>query len=308
MSGPGRPVRWASNRNNARRRAVDVTMSVLALACVAIAIVPLGSVLYTAAVRGGAVLSPGFLVHTTPPPCNPSLGACPPDGVYNALVGSLVTVGLAALGALPLGILTGIYLAEFARGRVGHVVRFLVDVLSGVPSIVMGLFVFAIFLDGFQANIWDRTWVFSVVSGAVVLGILMVPIVARTCDEALRLVPNALREAGLALGIPRWRVVLRVVLSTGRAGVLTGALLASARAAGESAPLIMTAFGNAFTFSGLNSPTYTLPLLIYKFGTSGEPNWVPIAWGAALLLVLLMLVLSVTARLILLRRSGSGFG
>ena len=278
-----------------RRRVLDLTARMLTLVCVVLALVPLASILLTAGARGGAVLSPSFLISAEPLPC--TVVSCPIGGIWPAIEGSFVLLGLASLIAMPIGIAAGIYLSEYGRHRVGRTASFLIDVLSGVPSIVVGVFAFSLFLAA------DPKIVFSAVDGAFALSILMLPVVVRTTEESLRLVPRSVREAALALGIPRHRAILRIVLPTGGGAVVTGAILAVARAGGEAAALLFTAFGNRLGFVGLFQPTEAIPPLIYIFGTSSSKNWVADAWGAALVLILLMLGLSLTARIVLSRRS-----
>jgi len=286
-----------------RRRITNAAMSAAAFACVIIALVPLASILYSAAVEGGKAIGPAFFTQNEPPPCSPTLQAnCPTGGIANALQGTLILVGIATLIALPLGILTGIYLSEYGRlSRFGAGVRFVTDVMTGIPSIVVGIVIFAIFLLVAQAGWIPLRYVTSATSGIVALTVIMTPIVARTVEEALRLVPTTIREAALALGIPRWRAILRIVLSTGKAGVVTGALLAVARASGETAPLIVTAGGSFFGFAGFDQSIAAMPLLIYVNGLSGVPNYVTLAWGTALVLILIMLGISLAARLALHR-------
>ncbi|MFI5415372.1 MAG: phosphate ABC transporter permease PstA, partial [Candidatus Lutacidiplasmatales archaeon] len=228
----------------------------------------------------------------------------PQGGVADAILGTLHLVGLASAIALPVGILGGIYLSEFSERPLARPARFLADVMTGIPSIVIGVFVFGIFYFVAQEG-WIST--FSAVSGytgAVALAVIMIPVVARTCEESLRLVPTSIREASLALGIPRHRTIVRIVLSSARGGVLTGALLAVARAGGETAPLLLTAGFTTGSIFGLSGWTPSLPVLIYQFSAGGEPNTTQLAWGAALMLVLMMLVISVGARLALRNRFG----
>lgn len=282
---------------DARRRAKDRAMSLACLACVAIALVPLGSILAEAVARGLPAIRPEFFAETQPPPCSPQLsGSCPAGGIANALEGTLILVLLSSAVALPFGILVGVYLSEYGHGRLGQAVRFFTDVMTNIPSIVVGIFVYSLLV------LVSRDIVFSALSGGAALATIMVPIVARTTEEALRLVSNATREAALALGIPKYRVVLRVILSTARGGLLTGALLAVARVGGETAPLIMTAFGNPFLAQGLDHPVDALTLRIYYYGISPFENWQALAWGSALLLVLLMLGISMASRLLLRQR------
>jgi phosphate transport system permease protein len=289
-----------------RRKAVSETMSALALGCVVVAIIPLGSILYESVVRGAKVISPTFFTAAPPLPCNPTLG-CQHGGIYSAIQGTLLLVLIAGAIALPIGILAGIYLSEFGRNRFGSVARFIADVLTGVPSIVVGVVVFSLFLVLSQDGVIPSNYVLSVLSAGVALSFIMIPIVARTAEEALQLVPTSVREAALALGIPRYRSVLRIVLTSARAAVVTGALLAIARAGGETAPLIILNAGSNFPFdpgSGLHQPTASLPYSVYYWIQSPYTNWKDDAWGATLVLVAIMLLISIVARLALRNRFG----
>jgi len=286
-----------------RRRVVDWVARVLAVACLVAALVPLLSILWTAATLGGPRLLDGWSFLTGPfaGPCSPNITPnCSYGGIGPALQGTLILVGVAALIAMPTGILAGIYVSEFGKNRFGRTLSFLADVLSGTPSIVVGLFAFATFLY------LDPTLVFSTLAGAFALSVIMLPVVVRTTEESLRLVPRSVREGAFSLGIPQFRTTLRIVLPTGGAAVVTGALLATARAAGEAAPLLFTSFGleSQLGFQGLDHPVNAIPPLIYLWGY-GEPyaNWRSDAWGMALVLILMMLALSLFARWILARRA-----
>lgn len=209
-------------------------------------------------------------------------------GMANAIVGTLELVGLACLMGVPVGILSGVALSEFGTSRFGKIVRFSADVLSGVPSIVVGLFVYALIVVH-QKH-------FSAFAGGVALAIIMLPTVTRTTEELLRLVPDSLREAALALGVPRWRATISVVLRTAAPGIATGVMLAVARVAGETAPLLFTAFNNRFWASALGEPTATLPVQIFTYAVSPYDDWRQQAWTGAFVLVLLVLVLNIAAR------------
>lgn len=287
-------------------------MAGLCLLCVVVALIPLASILYESVSRGLAAFSPEFFSGgRLPSPCNPALTTCPPGSIWPAIEGSLTMLGLASLVAIPIGILAGIFLSEYGHLPVVGWMRFFIDVMTGIPSIVVGIFVYALFLDLATSGVFDTSWVLSAVAGSTALTIIMLPIVARTTDESLRIVPTSMREAGLALGIPRWRVTTSVVLSTGRTSVVTGALLAVARAGGETAPLLMTTTFAQYTIQKLNGPIAALPPLIYFYGLSAYPNWITLAWGAALVVVGIMLAISVAARLAagtLASRSGLGGG
>ncbi|MFA5896676.1 MAG: phosphate ABC transporter permease PstA [Thermoplasmata archaeon] len=284
---------------DARRHWTDLAVSVAALACVVLALIPLGSILFEATSRGLRAWGPDFFLKNQPAPCSPQISVtCESGGIANALQGTLVLIALSSLLAIPFGILAGIYLSEYGNNRIGGAVRFFTDVMTGIPSIVVGIFVYGLLI------LTARDIVFSTIAGTVALATIMVPIVARTSEEALRLVPGSIREAALALGIPKHRVTSRVVLSSARSGLVTGALLGVARVGGETAPLLFTAFGNPFGFQGLDHPADALTLRIYYYGISAFQNWQDLAWGSALLLVLLMLGISVASRLALRNRFG----
>jgi phosphate transport system permease protein len=280
-----------------RRHLVSRLMAVLCLGCVVIAIIPLGSILYTAAARGIPSFSAAFFTHNLPGPCNPSFETCAAAGIWPAIEGTFILVGLASLVAIPVGILAGIFLSQYGHLRSVRTMRFFIDVMTGIPSIVVGIFVFALFLDLSQSGVFDVSWVLSALAGSTALIIIMLPIVARTTEDSLRLVPGTLREAGLALGVRRWRVTMSVVLSTGRTAVVTGTLLAVARAAGETAPILVTTIFTQFPFTKLNAPLASIPVLIYEYGTTPYANQISLAWGAALFIVAIMLVISIAARL-----------
>jgi len=206
----------------------------------------------------------------------------------NAIVGSLVLIGLAACVGVPVGILSGLYLAESRDRRLPWLVRFLADVLNGVPSIVIGIFVYALVVRPMRH--------FSALAGGLALGIIMIPIVVRTTEELVRLVPASLREAGLALGVPHWKVMLRIVVPTASAGIITGVMVAIARIAGETAPLLFTAFGNRFWHHGLDEPIAALPLQIFAYAIAPFDDWHRQAWAGALVLILIVFVVSLLAR------------
>jgi phosphate transport system permease protein len=209
-------------------------------------------------------------------------------GMANAIVGSLVLVGLASCLGLPIGILGGIYLAESRDRRLPWIARFLADVLNGVPSIVIGIFAYGLLVLPFRR--------FSAIAGGFALAVIMLPIVVRTSEELVRLVPSSLREAALALGLPEWKVVLRVVLPTARAGIITGVMVSIARVAGETAPLLFTAFGNRFWHQRLDEPIAALPLQIFAYAISPYDDWHRQAWAGALVLIGIVFVVSLAAR------------
>lgn len=287
---------WSSSRL-ARRRWFNRVMGGMALACIFIAMIPLVSILWTAAVRGGQYISLTFIFGSVSVPCKLGTTGCTVGGIGPDFVGTLILMGLSACIAIPLGILAAVYLAEYGKGWFGRSVSFCMDVMSGVPSIVLGVFVYSIFL------LYDQNCGLGMVPGAVVLAIIMLPIVTRTAEESLKFVPDTLREAGYALGIPKHKVVRKVVLRTSIAPIATGSLLAVARAGGETAPLLFTAFGSIYypsSFCGNSSVLGAIPLLIYDaWNDSAFNNQQAVAWGSALVLILFMLGLSIAARLAL---------
>jgi phosphate transport system permease protein len=220
-------------------------------------------------------------------------------GAYHALLGTLEQVGIATLISVPLGLLVAVYIVEYGRGRAALSVRFLVDVMTGIPSIVAGLFVLSFWVIGLGQG-------FSGFAAALALSVLMIPIVVRSAEEMLRLVPGSLREASLALGVPQWRTILRVVVPTALPGIVTGIMLAVARVMGETAPVLLTAFGNnVIRQSPFGGPQASLPLFIYQQAGDAQQTAVNRAWTAALTLVLVVMVLNLAARL-LTRRSKIG--
>jgi phosphate transport system permease protein len=214
-------------------------------------------------------------------------------GIAPALLGTVILAAASGVIAIPVGIAAAIFVVEYRSGRFAAPVRFAAELIAGLPSIVIGVFVWAFLVRGLVGH-------FSAIAGAVALAVIMVPIVARTVEEVLRLVPNSLREAALALGAPRWRVILSIVLPTARAGVLTAAILALARSAGETAPLLLTALGNDFLSTDLLRPIGALPLQIYRYALSPYDDWHTKAWGASLVLVVVIgavgLLLRIVAR------------
>ena len=258
-------------------------MSFLTAACVVVAIIPLLSILYTVTVNGISAINLDFLTQL-PKPVGEVGG-----GLGNAIQGTFVVVGIACLIGLPVGILAGVYLSEYGENRFGRMVSFVADVLAGTPSIAAGIFGYTFIVLYFG---------FSAIAGGAALSVLMIPIVARTTEESLRLVPGSLREASLALGIPRWKTILQIVLSTAMSGIITGALLAIARVSGETAPLLLTAFGNPFWANGINKPISTMPVQIYTYAIAPFPDWHAKAWGGAFVLIILVLILNIGVRFI----------
>jgi phosphate transport system permease protein len=255
-----------------------------------LAVMPLLLIFGYLVLKGASSLNLSFFLEN-PVPAGQTGG-----GVAHAIVGSGIIVGLAALIGLPVGIGAGIFLAEYGSGRLGWTVRFVADVLNGTPSIIIGIFA------------W--TWIvrpqghFSALAGAVALALILIPLVARTTEEMVRLVPHAFREAALALGYPRWRASLSVVVRTALAGIVTGALVGVARVAGETAPLIFTALGNLNFSTHVNEPMQALPLQIYVYATGPFSEWHRLAWAASLVLILLVFGLALVARRVAATRYG----
>ncbi len=274
---------------NRRRLFVSATARGGVWLMAAIALLPLALVLLHTVTNGlPAALSVNFYTHVERPV------GIPGSGVSHALTGTLVMVGIASLLAIPVGVLGGIHLVEYGGGQLPRGIRLAADVLVGTPSIAVGLFIYAIAVAPFHH--------FSALSGAIALAVLMLPIVLRTTESAIALVPNGIREAGLALGLSQWRVALQLILPAAAPGVLTGCLLAVARAAGETAPLIFTAFGNRFYTLDPTQQMSALPLIVYHDALTPYEDLVRQAWGAALLLVALTLFTNVLSRLALRRQ------
>ncbi len=269
-------------------------MSVAAFACVVLALLPLGSILLEAAVQGLAAIGPSLLLLDTVH-----------GGIGNAIQGTLILMVLSAAIALPVGILAGTYVAEYRNRRAARAIRFFTDVMTQIPSIVMGVFAYSIIFELALAGVVSPRLVFSTLTGTIALSIIMIPFVTRTTDEALRLVPTSTREAALALGIPKYRVTLRIVLSSASGGLVTGALLAVARAAGETAPLLMTALGNSGPFAGLDQPIESMTHTIYVFALDPSPALHRAAWAASLILTAIMLAISIASRVLFRRRYGA---
>jgi phosphate transport system permease protein len=253
------------------------------IACVAVAVIPLLSILFEVVRNGLPALNLEFLTNT------PGAVGQPGGGIAEAIQGTIILVGLACLIGVPLGLFTGVYLSEFGHNKYGRTIRFLNDVLTEFPSIVVGILGYSLIVL--------YTHSFSTIAGAVALSIIMLPIVARTTEEALKVVPNSIRDAAIALGIRRWRTTLSIVLTTGKSGVLTGVLLSIARVAGETAPLLLTVLGSSLFFSGLDQPIDALPLRIYRYALLPYPYAIQQGWGAALVLILLVLGINVSLRL-----------
>ncbi len=280
----------------ARRKLLSHSFTVLSGLSIVVILVPLASVLYEAASLGSASFSLGLFTQGLPVPCAPHPGmTCPTGGLAWPIEGTLTLLLLASLVAVPVGIAGAIFSVEYGdRYSAARLVGLVADVLSGVPSIVVGAFVYSLIL------IYYPTIVFSQISGSLALAVLMAPIVTLTTENALRTVPRSVREAALALGVSRWKISMRIVMVAALPGVLTGVLLAVARAAGEAAPLLLTD-SSLRECIALNQPCAAMPIMIFTFADSPYPNWISLAWAAALVLILIVLALSVVSRFVLER-------
>jgi phosphate transport system permease protein len=272
-----------------RRRATNVFMLGLCALAVAVALVPLASVLWLVISRGIGGLSFSFFT-ALPTPVGEAGG-----GIGNAILGTVEIVAMACLFGIPIGIGAGVFLAERGNGPVGAAVRFVSEILSGVPSIVIGIVAYGLVVVPMRR--------FSAIAGAVALAVLMIPTLARSTEEMVRLVPNSLREASLALGVPAWKTSLSIVLRTALGGVATAALLAISRAAGETAPLLFTALNNQYWSFRPDHPTASLTVQIFNYAISPYDDWHAKAWSAALVLLVLVGGLNVLARLAAARRA-----
>jgi phosphate transport system permease protein len=266
-----------------RRKVVNAVGLSLSMAAMALGLAVLLWILFVLFKNGFAALDWNLFTQSTPAPGTEG------GGLLNAIVGSLMMVGFAVLVSTPIGIFAGVYLAEYGdRSKTAEVTRFVTDIMLSAPSIVLGLFVYAILVAQVKH--------FSGWAGSLALSLIAVPVVVRTTENMLRLVPGGLREAAFALGAPRWKVATFVTLRAARSGVVTGLLLAVARISGETAPLLFTALNNQFFSADMNSPMANLPVVIFQFAMSPYDNWIRLAWGGALLITLAVLLLNIVAR------------
>ncbi|MCL6100848.1 MAG: phosphate ABC transporter permease PstA [Bacteroidetes bacterium] len=267
-----------------RKKVTSAVMMSLTLVATLAAIIPLVFIFYYTISKGITYLNLDFFIQM-PKPVGESGG-----GMANAIVGTLILIGLGGTIGIPVGIMTGTYLSEFGNNKFASVVRFLTDVLSGIPSIVVGVVAYTLIVVPMKK--------FSALAGGVALGILMIPTITRTTEEMIKLVPHSIREAGLALGIPKWKTTIRIVLRTAWKGIATGILLGLSRAAGETAPLLFTALGNRFWSTKIMEPMASLTVYIYDYAKAPFEDWNQQAWTAALVLILLISILSLTFRII----------
>jgi phosphate transport system permease protein len=274
-------------RSYTLRKIKDRTMISLTYLALIIALIPLVSILVETIFRALPAINLSFFFEEIPP-----LGE-PGGGIGPAIQGTLIVVALASVIGIPIGIFSGIYLAEFRQARITSAARFLNDVLTSVPSIVLGIF-------GWSLIVVAVGW--SVIAGAVALAIMMIPIVTRTTEEAIKLVPITIREAAIALGVPQWKTTTTVVLSSAKKGIATGILLSVARISGETAPLLLTILGSRFWFGGFTQPTAALPLAIFTFSQS--PFFPYRAWGASVILILMILSINIIVRYVTREKYG----
>lgn len=276
-------------KNARKTKIIDKIVSLFAIVCVILAVIPLTSILIEVLKNGIAAINWDFLTG------RPSAVGRAGGGIGPAIQGTLIIVGLATTIGAPIGILTGIYLSEFAGiGLFPNGVRFFNEVMTGLPSVVMGIVGYILIVINLGS--------FSVWAGAFSLSIIMIPIVSRVTEETFKIVPNSIREAGFALGIPKWKITLFITFKSAVSGILTGVVLAIARIAGETAPLIMTILGTSLFFTSFNSPVDALPLRIWRLSSQPYESAHEQAWGAALVLILIVLILSVALRLLAQRR------
>jgi phosphate transport system permease protein len=279
----------AMERKSSRKRIINRLVTASCIICIGLAIVPLASILVQVIINGASALSIEFLTQS------PGSIGSGKGGIGPAIQGTLITVGIASIIATPIGVLAGIYLAEFAgNGPFPHAVRFFNDVLTGLPSIVLGIvgYIVVVLVIGS----------FSVWAGSFALSIIMIPIVVRVTEESLKVVPNSIREAGYSLGIPKWKITLNITLKTALSGVLTGIVLGISRIAGETAPLIMTILGTSLFFTGFQEPVDALPLRIWRLASQPYESAHTQGWGAALMLIIIVMLFSVTLRFIATRK------
>ena len=272
------------DENHRWRRAKSSLMSGLAIVSAACVILPLGLVLFHLVIQGASSVNLDFFTKT-PVPTGSSGG-----GMANAIVGSGILLLIATVIGAPIGVLGAIYVSEYGGARFGSAIRFTADVLNGVPSIIWGILVFSLMVVPMHG--------FSSIAGSVALSLMMIPLALRTTEEVLVLVPNGYREAALALGISRWKIIVHIVVRTALKGIITGVLLAIARIAGETAPLLFTAFGNLNWSTKLSQPIAALPLQIFNYATSPYDDWHRQAWAGALVLISLVFLLNIIVRFI----------
>jgi phosphate transport system permease protein len=278
-------------KNLTRRKVVNIIMISLCVVAGIVTILPLLYIFFYTTKSGLTSLNLDFFTQL-PKPVGEEGG-----GMANAIVGSLILIGLGSLVGIPVGILAGIYVSEYSGSIVSTIVKFTTDVLSGIPSIIVGIFAYGIIVLPMKR--------FSAIAGGFALGILMIPTITKITEEMLRLVPQTLREASLALGVSRWKTTLFVVVKTASSGIITGILLAIARAAGETAPLLFTSFGNSFWQTSIDQPMAALPLQIFAYAISPYEDWHRQAWAGAFVLILLVFVVNLIVRYVTRNKFGT---
>ena len=271
------------------RKAKDMAFTAFMWLCAALALIPLVIITIYVVSRGWHALSVNFFTKEPAGPLDASSG-----GIVQSFIGTGIIVGIAALISIPLGVLTAVYLSEYGRGKFAALVRFVAETLLSTPSIVAGAFIWAVFVV--------TTGHFSAIAGSLAIAVLMWPIIVRATEDILRLVSPELREGALALGVPRWKVILRIVIPTAGAGILTAIMLAVARGLGETAPILLTALGNEYINTDPSQPTDAVPLRIYNYARSSVTALHAFAWGGAVMLLVGVLVLSISARLLSVRQ------
>jgi phosphate transport system permease protein len=279
--------------NVGRRLVIDKIVKGIVFVCVAMAIIPLGSILLEVFTNGSAALSIQFLTQI------PGAIGTGEGGIGPAIQGTLLLIGMSSIVGIPIGVLSGIFLSEFGDNRYGKAIRFFNDVLAEFPTIVIGIFAFLVIVLVFGN--------FSLWAGTFALSIIMLPIITRTTEESLKLVPITYREAGFALGIKRWAVITRIIIASAKSGMITGIMLAVARIAGETAPLIFTILGSSQFFSGFDGPMDALPLRIWRISQLPYDSAQAQGWGAALVLILIVLSINIGVRYVFLRKNGGVF-
>lgn len=275
---------FAKPKNLKRRKIVNSIMLSLCVVAAVISILPLFYIFFYTTKSGISSLNLDFFTQM-PKPVGEAGG-----GMANGIVGTLILISLGSIIGIPVGILAGIYVTEYSGGIFSNLIKFVTDVLSGVPSIIIGIFAYGVIVIPMQG--------FSALAGGFALGILMIPTITRITEEMLKLVPQSLREASLALGVSRWKTTLQIVLRTASGGIITGILLAIARAAGETAPLLFTAFGNRFWSTDLNQPIASLPVQIFNYAISPFDDWHKQAWAGALVLISLVFIVNLIVRIV----------
>lgn len=279
-------------KNLRKRKIINTIMLSLCILAATLAVVPLIYIFFYTAGAGLTSLNIDFFT-ALPKPFGEEGG-----GMVNAIVGTIILIGLGGLFGIPIGILTGIYVSEYSGSLMSNVVKFITDVLSGIPSIVIGIFAYGLIVLPMQR--------FSALAGGFALGILMIPTVTRITEEMLKLVPQTLREASLALGISRWKTTLRITLRTASSGIITGILLAIARAAGETAPLLFTSFGNSFWSTSLDQPMASIPVQIFNYAISPYDEWHRKAWAGAFVLISIVFIVNLIVRVVTRNKYSGG--